>query len=41
MSMKSKKKEKDYIFRATITIDGVVYKAKDYGKKAFKIKITH
>jgi hypothetical protein len=28
-----------YILRTTITIDGVTYHAKDYGKRAFKIYI--
>ncbi|MGD9568091.1 MAG: hypothetical protein AB7V48_07155 [Sedimentibacter sp.] len=28
-----------YIFRASMTIDGVTYYAKDYKKKAFKIPI--
>lgn len=32
------KQQKDqYIFRSKITIKGVTYYAKDYGKKAFKI----
>jgi len=35
---KSKKKQK-YIFRASMTINGTTYYAKDYGKKAFKIKV--
>jgi len=29
-----------YIFRATITINGVKYYAKNYGKRAFKIYIN-
>lgn len=29
-----------YIFRATITVNGVTLRAKDYGKKAFKIPVT-
>lgn len=44
---KSKKKydnsdanENGYIFRASITINGVTYYARDYGKKAFKIKVN-
>lgn len=28
-----------FIFRASITRDGVTYKAKDYGHKAFRIPI--
>ena len=28
-----------YIFRATITVHGVVLHAKDYGKKAFRIPV--
>lgn len=28
-----------YIYRASITIKGVKYYAKDYGKKAFKIPV--
>ena len=29
-----------YVFRTKITINGVEYYAKDYGKKAFKIPIN-
>ena len=32
--------ENEYIFRASITKNGVTYYAKDYGKKAFKIKVN-
>ena len=28
-----------YIFRASITVNGVTYYAKDYGKKAFRIPV--
>lgn len=28
-----------YIFRASRTVDGVTYYAKDYGHKAFKIPV--
>lgn len=30
---------KKYIFRASFTKDGITYYAKNYGKKAFKIRI--
>jgi len=39
MSKNKSKKETKYIFRASMTINGTTYYAKDYGKKAFKIKI--
>lgn len=29
-----------YIYRASMTINGVKYYAKDYGKRAFRIDIT-
>lgn len=29
-----------YIFRTSMTINGVTYYAKDYGKRAFRIDIT-
>ena len=37
---KSNKKNETYIFRSWITINGVKYYAKDYGKRAFRIPIT-
>lgn len=30
----------DYIFRASKTVNGVTYYARDYGKRAFLIKIN-
>lgn len=33
------KDKRYYIFRASMTINGVKYYAKDYGKRAFKIYI--
>ena len=42
MSKNNKKPEAGYyIFRPYITKDGVVYYAKDYGKKAFKIFVSY
>ncbi|PRX20131.1 hypothetical protein BX659_13610 [Orenia metallireducens] len=42
--MPSNKKDKDnkkqYIYRASMTINGTTYYAKNYGKKAFKIPIN-
>lgn len=29
-----------YVFRSSITINGVTYYAKNYGKKAFKIPVN-
>ena len=37
--MKKCRKIVGYIFRSRITINGITYYAKDYGKKAFKIPI--
>ena len=34
------KKHVQYVFRSSITINGVTYYAKDYGKKAFKIPVN-
>ena len=28
-----------YIYRATMTVNGVLLRAKDYGKRAFKIPV--
>ena len=39
MDKNKKKKVAYYIYRAQITVNGVVRKAKDYGKKAFKIPV--
>lgn len=36
---KSRKQIAYFIFRAKITIRGIVYYAKDYGKRAFKIPV--
>ena len=33
-------KKTEYVFRTKITINGVEYHAKDYGKKAFKIPVN-
>lgn len=33
-------KAQRYIFRATITINGIVYKAKDFGHRAFRIPVN-
>lgn len=33
------KQSEAYIFRPRITINGVTYRAKDYGKRAFRIPI--
>jgi len=35
----NQKRPHHYIFRASITIKGVTYYAKDYGLKAFRIPI--
>lgn len=37
---KTKKSEAGYIFRTHITINGVTYYAKNYGKRAFKIPVS-
>lgn len=34
------KKHIQYVFRSSITINGVIYYAKNYGKKAFKIPVN-
>ena len=39
MDKTKNKKVAYYIYRAKITVNGVVHRAKDYGKKAFKIPV--
>ena len=36
----AKQSETAFIFRSKITINGVTYYAKDYGKKAFRIPVS-
>jgi len=36
----AKQNETAFIFRSKITINGVTYYAKDYGKKAFRIPVS-
>jgi len=36
----SDKKHIQYVFRSSITVNGVTYYAKNYGKKAFKILVN-
>lgn len=36
----TKQNDATYIFRSKITINGITYYAKDYGKKAFRIPVS-
>ena len=38
--MVSKEKDTQYVYRSKITINGITYYAKAYGKKAFKIPVN-
>ena len=38
--IKDKKSDSGYIYRTHITINGVTYYAKNYGKRAFKIPVS-
>jgi len=40
LNKNAKKDSTSYIYRASITVNGVTYYAKNYGKKAFKIPVS-